>query len=69
MDAGANSSLELTLGELLRSIKWSQEKLELLDAAQDVSPDEALEYGPKIIFERIWSNLGLDKIIIASANK
>ncbi len=44
-------------------IKWSKEKLELLDLAKDLSPDEALEFGPKIIFERIWSDLGLDKII------
>lgn len=44
-------------------IKYSKEKLELLDLAQDLSPDEALEFGPKIIFERIWSDLGLDKII------
>ena len=44
-------------------IKWSQEKLELLDLAQDLNPDEALEYGPKIVFERIWSDLKLDQII------
>ena len=44
-------------------IKYSKEKLELLDLAQDLNPDEALEFGPKIIFERIWSDLGLGKII------
>lgn len=46
-------------------IKWSKEKLELLDLVQELKPEEGLEYGPKVIFEKLWQDLGLKEIINA----
>lgn len=43
--------------------KYLPEKLELLNMTRDLVPDEALEYGPKLVFERVWSDLGLDQAI------
>ena len=43
--------------------KYLPEKLELLNMTRDLVPDEALEYGPRLVFERLWSDLGLDQVI------
>jgi len=43
--------------------KYLPEKLELLNMARDLVPDEALEYGPRLVFERVWSDLGLEQVI------
>lgn len=61
---GEQSVIEQKIPQVIKHLmKWSKEKLELLNLTEELKPDEGLEYGLKLIFENIWQQLGLKDII------
>ena len=49
------------LPDIAAKISKYTDKLKLIDLARDMKSDWVKEYGPVIIFKRIWDRLGLDK--------
>ncbi|GAB6172354.1 IS1634 family transposase [Paradesulfitobacterium aromaticivorans] len=51
------------LDDLIRSLAKFSEKLSVVSAAEDLFADWSKEYGPSVVFRRLWENLGLHQII------
>ena len=51
------------LDDLIRSLAKFSEKLAVVSAADDLFADWSKEYGPAMVFRRLWEKLGLHDII------
>jgi len=51
------------LDDLIRSLAKFSEKLAVVSAADDLFADWSKEYGPSMVFRRLWEKLGLDQIL------
>ena len=51
------------LDDLIRSLAKFSDKLAVVNAAEDLFADWSKEYGPSMVFRRLWENLGLHEIL------
>ena len=57
------------LDDLIRSLAKFSDKLAVVDAAEDLFADWSKEFGPSMVFRRLWENLGLHTILAGLFNE